>query len=158
SASVMTMPGSDGHEDGVIPRPLNVEPREELLHGGVVGHEQTLAVDGQREVAIADLEGHAQGLAPRPGRDSKDGLDGSPDRTVPAGAYKKAVARRETVTRRQGQDERAPGARLHPPSSPAPLFGRQYQLIPLEPIELVHIDMDMSLRNYGRRVARPIEP
>src|SRR5262244_3251271 len=62
SPSVMTMPSADGSEDRVVALPRDVEAPEQLLHRRVVGHEEPVTVDGQREVTVADLERHAHGL------------------------------------------------------------------------------------------------
>ena len=61
----MTMTHPDRHEHRAHPLEPDVEPREQVLHRGIVRHEQPLAVERQREVAVTHLERDAQRLFAR---------------------------------------------------------------------------------------------
>jgi hypothetical protein len=72
----MTVPHPDRHEHRAHALEPDVEACEQVPHRGIVGHQHPLAVDREREVAIPDLEGHAQRLFGRRRLEGQDRLEG----------------------------------------------------------------------------------
>ncbi len=53
-------------EHGLPAFPPRPQPRQQLFHGAIVGHQQTLAVERKRKVTVADFERHPDGLGAIP--------------------------------------------------------------------------------------------
>src|SRR5207249_9346471 len=70
-------------EDRLPARPANPQARQQLLHRGVVGHEQALAVERQGEVTVADVERDPDGLGTIARRDHQHRLGAALDGEVP---------------------------------------------------------------------------
>src|SRR2546428_2898311 len=62
---VVTVAGPERHEDRLHALERHVEASEQLLHRGVVGQQKTLAVQREREVAVAPPPPHAPRPPPR---------------------------------------------------------------------------------------------
>ena len=55
------MTSRDRFENREPARPLDAEPREQLHHRAVVGHQQLVAIERERKMMIADFERDADG-------------------------------------------------------------------------------------------------
>ena len=53
----MSVAASNRREDSSAPLPGDTQAREQLDHGGVVGHQQTGTIDGEGKMAITDFKG-----------------------------------------------------------------------------------------------------
>src|SRR5262245_59502911 len=150
-SSLMAMRRTDRHEDGPVPLPRHGEPCEKLLHGGIVGNEQALAVEGEGEVTVADLEGHAQRLLARARRHREHGLLGGLDDDVPAVAHVDDLAGRQHSSRRQGERQLAASARPYAPPAPPPLLRRENEGVALQAFEGAGIGMYLHLGDDDHR-------
>src|SRR5260221_13490307 len=73
-ASLVSMATALGIEHGLSALPPRSETRQELLHCGVVGHQQTLAVERQRKMTVAHVESDPDGLSAISRRHCEDGF------------------------------------------------------------------------------------
>src|SRR5438046_1102876 len=121
---VMAVAHADGDEDRFDAREGDAEPGQELVHRRVVGHQEPLVVDREREVAVADLEGDADRLLVPAWRDGEDRLGRRLDRHVPARTDVDDIARREDAARRERQREAPAGSGRDAAAPPAPRLRR----------------------------------
>src|SRR6267143_428775 len=157
AGSVMTVPGADGHEHALHALEGHAEPPEQLVHRRIVGNEQPLAVDREREVAVADLEGDADRLLARARRHGEHRLGRRLDDDVPAGADVQDVAGREHAAGRERQREGAARPRRDATAPPAPLLGREHEGIALEPREIGVVQVNVRVRDDDDRLRHRLE-
>src|SRR5262245_58649835 len=148
---IMTMTAADRHEHGPVPLPRDGEPGAELLHRGRVGDGQARAVEGEGEVTVADLEGHAQRLLARARRHREHDLLGGLDDDVPVVAHVDDLAGRQHGSRRQGERQLAARARPHAPPAPPPLLRRENEGVALQAFEGAGIGMYLHLGDDDHR-------
>src|SRR5215471_8030290 len=112
-------------EDRRTAPPDEAEADEELLHGRVVRHEEIGAVDGERKVSVANVEGDADRLLAIPRRHREHGLWPSLDLQVPVRLHRHDVTRLEDGAGGQGECHFPPRRRDDAAPGPPALFPRE---------------------------------
>src|SRR5262245_7064284 len=105
--------------------PNETEADEELLHGRVVRHEEIGAVDGERKVSVADVEGDADRLLAVPRRHREHRLGLGLDLQVPVRLHRHDVAWLEDGAGGQGECHFPPRRRDDAAPCPPALFPRE---------------------------------
>ena len=144
------MPGTYRSEHGVHAFPGHTNPRQELLHRDVVGHEQPVAVDGNGEVPIPDFERNPNHLIAIPRRNREHRLRSRFDDDVVPIPDVEDMSRREHAPGGQRERKLPPFLRLDASASPSALFRREDESIALESGELLIPNMHMTLGDDGR--------
>src|SRR5213593_1524951 len=129
----MAVPRSDRQEHCLRPLEAHAEPREELIRRRVVRHEESLAIECQREVAVTHLESDAQRLLARGRRDRENRFRRALHDDVPVRTDVKDLPGRERGAGGQRQREGAPPGRRHATAAPAALLGREHERVALVP-------------------------
>src|SRR5947199_134440 len=131
-SAIMAVAHADGVEHRLDALEGDAEPGQELVHRRVVGHQQPLAIDREREVAVADLEGDADRLGARARRDGKHGLARRLGHHIPPRADVKDVAGVEDAARGERQREGPARARDDAAAPPTPLLGSEHERVALQ--------------------------
>src|SRR6059036_4258533 len=129
----MAVPPSERHEHCLRSLEGRAEPGEKLIHRRVVQHKESLAIEGQREVAVTHLEGDAQRFLARGRRDRENRFRRALHDEVPVRADVKDLPGRERGAGGQRQREAAPPGRRHATTAPAALLGREHERVALVP-------------------------
>src|SRR5213593_2185372 len=144
----MAVPRSDRQEHCLRPLEAHAEPREELIRRRVVRHEESLAIECQREVAVTHLEGDAQRFLARGRLDRENRFRRALHDEVPVRADVKDHPERERGAGGQRQRERAPPGRRHATAAPLALLGREHKRVALVPGQIRAVSADVLASDH----------
>src|SRR5215467_11934035 len=124
-AVILGLDASQRREDRGAAPPREAEADEELLHGGVVGDEEIRAVDGERKVPVAHVEGEANRLLAISRRHREHGLGPRLDLQVPVPLHGYDIAWLEHGAGGQGESHFPPQRRHDAAPRPPTLLPRE---------------------------------
>ena len=105
-------PGADRVVHRFAALPGDAQAIQHLLHGGVVGNQQRVAGERKREVPVADLERHANGLGAIPGKRGEHGFGPRLDGEIPPVLDSDDVTGPENVAGRGAGEKSGTGYRV----------------------------------------------